>query len=143
MREILFRGKDAVTGKWFYGDLLRKDISCYIVYPVETWEDDYSVENSAGAPGRKKKIVYVEKRVMEETIGQYTGMVDMNMNKIYNGDRVSIKRMDFKAGGFMQLNLYVKWGEWCYQLWVHDKFISALDAISARECEVTGNIHDK
>ena len=67
MREILFRGKDADSGLWCYGDLtFSRDRKPYIRF----WAHNG----------------YLVREVMPETIGQFTGFVDKNKKRIFEDD---------------------------------------------------------
>lgn len=68
MREIIFRGKDVDSGWIVTGDL-QKSGNCYFIKENERWH-----------------------KVIPETIGQRTGILDINGTPIFEGDEVFIIR---------------------------------------------------
>ena len=82
MREILFRGK-GYSGEWFCGNLrisnLLNDPTDYVeILPINVGPPDFPTYE----------------RVQPETVGQYTGMLDKNGKKIFEGDLIFQKFED-------------------------------------------------
>ena len=69
-REILFRGKSIETGEWIYGSLIGNDV---IVGKIVEFEEDYFCTESWN-------------KVYPETVGQFTGVDDVNGKMIFEGD---------------------------------------------------------
>ena len=117
-RQIEFRGKRIDNGEWVYG--------YYARFGFTGREKNYII------PSYASNLYAIE--VDSSTIGQFTGLVDKNGKRIYEGDLVNV----------VLSNII---GECCHadKITVTDitdySLIAMLD--NANELEVIGNIHTK
>ena len=76
MREILFRAKTVKNVHWIYGDLFKTGTDP----SDEEWAIGYWDDESG----------WMNERVQSETIGQFTGLLDSNNVRIFEGDIVNV-----------------------------------------------------
>ena len=126
MREILFRGKDAVNGEWLHGDLGRRNSR---------------VEPKLGSVGIVDE--HGNYRVVENaTIGQFSGLTDKNGKRIFEGDIISTDLgrgflvVEFNGGAFV-FNCNDGGDDY------YDHINSSSELINEYKYgEIIGNIHD-
>ena len=133
MRTIKFRGKDAETGEWLVGDIIQR-IGYFpsILFPY----------NSNG------KIHYSECAVDANTIGQFTGLYDINEKEIFEGDIV--EWCFFYLETEILHKGVIEWHQGGFAFNVIDNYrhdvgwygISDLNTDTESDVRVVGNIHD-
>lgn len=122
MREILFRGKFSEKSRWSYGVLYEDQGKVYIA----TRDTMHGVR--------------VHEEVIRDTVGQFTGLVDKNGKKIFEGDVVVMTLPAAK----MHWRAVCKFHSGAFGLvWHHmGERWQAFAAICNAEYEVIGNVHD-
>lgn len=134
MREILFRGKRKDIGEWINGNLAAYDLISPD-YPTDT-------SNATGEYyGETPYVGFVE--IDPETIGQFTGRVDKNRKKVFEGDilHVTVDGQDWGVG-------VVQWcdHDQCFSLFTfpdsNHRLIDFGDLGLPEYYEIIGNMYD-
>ena len=129
MREITFRGKDAKTGEWVYGDLSFHHYGLHHngIPFIRGWSRD--ADNSPKN--------YWSREVVPETVGQYIGLDAQSGERIFEGDIVDYN------GTPHQVVFEDRFG--CAYFGIRMSGIETWDfcsAVPSNLMRIIGNIHD-
>ena len=132
-RIVKFRGKSKRTGEWLYGDLVRNVEGAFAIVPpfemtMDNLCDRYEVD--------------------EETIGQFTKLLDKNGKEIYEGDIVRFDDAPYIVNGNKyEGNVMMYRGAYCvrYNVNICDEYFFAplfADDFADRKTVILGNVYD-
>ena len=123
MREILFRGKSLDSGEWVEGNYIFEDFDRVGIHQIGT---------------------IIQCFVIPKTVGQFTGLLDKNGNKIFEGDIVR----RFNGRGQEVMRYAVKWNTDCCMFVLMSEYTylgeydSDFTVFYGEDLEVIGNIYD-
>lgn len=132
-KDVKFRGKSKRTGEWLYGDLVRNVEGAFAIVPpfemtMDNLCDRYEVD--------------------EETIGQFTKLLDKNGKEIYEGDIVRFDDTPYIVNGNKyEGNVMMYRGAYCvrYNVNICDEYFFAplfADDFADRKTVILGNVYD-
>lgn len=121
MREILFRGKRKVNAAWVYGFYVEHPIGNDSLYTQIVDKNGWTHD------------------VSQETVGQFTGLLDKNGKKIFEGD-ILVNQLNSLVDSDP---FEVVWSDDCGGFaWKQGDEGDILYPAITRNCEVIGNVHD-
>lgn len=137
MREIEFKAKRVNDGEWVYGSYtaMREDDrnECFRTEPHKIYHRIWQWESGDWNMGG-----YANYEVIPETVCQFTGLLDKQGVKIFEGD--ILKTDDGDIVDVRYEKIYASFGIW-KKGWAFLHYFH--EAVEPQCCEVIGNIHDK
>lgn len=127
MKKILFRGKRLVTNEWVYGSLLLKNVPD---------EDTGFTRLRANIYDNERNEIIVDFR----TIGVFTGIIDKNGRKIFDGDLVKTKHGRVCEVAWFETRSFRGWD--LFPVEDENDPPDKYDLFNPCNLEVVGNIYD-
>lgn len=139
MREILFRGKRTDNGEWVEGYLTRRPSAIQYEAHYSPW----FIDKPPSDPDDNGGFYNVDR----ETVGQFTGLIDRNGKRIFEGDIVKCFDISrYRENEFISVVEF--WdGSWLlrasedYGVYLYN-YENSEGVGSLSEIKVIGNIHD-